>query len=339
MHVDGFRFDLASVLGREENAYRKSASFFDAISQDPILSRVKLIAEPWDLGTYQVGNFPVDWSEWNGRYRDTVRRFGKGDGGQIQDLGWRLTGSADLYEDDGRSAYNSVNFITCHDGFTLNDLVSYNGKHNDANLEHNADGSNDNNSWNCGIEGETEDLAVTALRKQLVKNYICFLFFSMGTPMILGGDEFMRTQRGNNNAYCQDNGISWFDWSAVEKNADILEFCRKTIALTRTYTVLQQRKFFQGKDLDDNSIPDISWFDASLGNPQWNDPEARLLCYRLDGGEEPSGLGVYYIFVMLNAGSDMRRVAIPALRDGMRWRRVIDTSLSGGDDFLASGAE
>jgi isoamylase len=339
MHVDGFRFDLASVLGRQENTYRKSASFFDAIAQDPVLCRVKLIAEPWDLGTYQVGNFPVDWSEWNGRFRDTVRRFGKGDGGQIQDLGWRLTGSADLYQDDGRSAYNSINFITCHDGFTLNDLVSYNGKHNDANLEHNTDGANDNNSWNCGVEGETSDINVTALRKQLARNYICLLFLSMGTPMMLGGDEFMRTQRGNNNAYCQDNEISWFNWNSVEKNADILEFCRKTIAFTKRYTVLQQRKFLQGKDLDTDGVPDISWFNATLDNPQWNDPEARLVCYRLDGGEVRSDLGTYYLFIILNADFNLRRVAIPPIENGMRWYRVIDTSLPAGDDFLETGAE
>ncbi|MDD1744918.1 MAG: glycogen debranching protein GlgX, partial [Candidatus Methanoperedens sp.] len=199
MHVDGFRFDLASVLGREEGFFRSSASFFDAISQDPVLNRIKLIAEPWDLGTYQVGNFPVDWSEWNGKFRDTTRKFFKGDAGQLRDMGWRMTGSADLYKDDGRSAYNSINFITCHDGFTLNDLVSYNYKHNEANLEHNNDGTNDNNSWDCGVEGETDDLNIIRLRKQLVKNHICCLLFSSGTPMVLGGDEFLRTQKGNNN--------------------------------------------------------------------------------------------------------------------------------------------
>ena len=201
MHVDGFRFDLASVLGREGGPFENSASFFDAISQDPVLSRVKLIAEPWDLGTYQVGNFPVDWSEWNGRFRDTVRRFGKGDGGQVPELGGRLTGSADLYGDDGRSAYNSINFITCHDGFTLADLVTYNEKHNEANLEENRDGTNDNNSWNCGAEGPTDDPVIVRLRKQQIKNFACSLLFAAGTPMLLGGDEFMRTQRGNNNAY------------------------------------------------------------------------------------------------------------------------------------------
>src|SRR5439155_21213321 len=251
MHVDGFRFDLASVLGREDGPFKRSASFFDAISQDPVLQRVKLIAEPWDLGTYQVGNFPVDWCEWNGRFRDTVRKFLKGDANQLRDLGWRLTGSADLYGDDGRSAYNSINFITCHDGFTLHDLVSYDSKHNEANLEDNRDGSNDNNSWNSGAEGETDNASVLQLRKQLAKNHICMLFFSMGTPMMLGGDEFLRTQKGNNNAYCQDNDISWFDWNRVADHADIRLFTKKIIAFTKRYTVLQQRKFFQGADLDD----------------------------------------------------------------------------------------
>jgi len=209
MHVDGFRFDLASVLGREGPGgwFQPSSSFFDAVAQDPVLQRAILIAEPWDLGTYQVGNFPVDWSEWNGRFRDTVRKFVKGEPGQLADLGWRLTGSADLYGDDGRSAWNSVNFVTCHDGFTLADLVSYDGKHNERNGEENRDGADDNHSWNCGVEGPTEDPAVAQLRRQQAKNFACALLFASGTPMMLGGDEFLRTQQGNNNAYCQDNEI------------------------------------------------------------------------------------------------------------------------------------
>lgn len=339
MHVDGFRFDLASVLGREEGWFQKSASFFDAISQDPVLNRIKLIAEPWDLGTYQVGNFPVDWSEWNGRFRDVMRRFGKGDSGQVRDIGWRLTGSADLYGDDGRSAYNSINFITCHDGFTLNDLVSYNYKHNEANLENNNDGTNDNNSWNCGVEGETDDEGVINLRKQLVKNYACYLLFSSGTPMILGGDEFMRTQEGNNNAYCQDNDISWFDWDYVKKNSDILTFFKKTIALTKRYTILQRRKFFLGRDLNANHIPDITWFGKNLDKPSWDDPELRTLCYQLDGGEERSEVGDYQLFIILNADFNLQSVKILQLKDGKKWYRVIDTSLKSGEDFLDVGKE
>ncbi len=222
MRVDGFRFDLASVLGRgEQGHFQSSASFFDAVAQDPVLNRVIMIAEPWDIGTYQVGNFPVDWSEWNGRFRDTMRCFAKGDTGQAAEMGRRLTGSADLYGDDGRSAYNSINFITCHDGFTLHDLVSYNNKHNEQNGEHNQDGSNDNNSWNCGVEGDTDDPGVRALRLQMMKNHACHLLFASGTPMILGGDEFARTQHGNNNAYCQDNDISWFDWDLAASNHDL----------------------------------------------------------------------------------------------------------------------
>ncbi len=339
MHVDGFRFDLASVLGREDGLFRKSASFFDAVSQDPVLNRVKLIAEPWDLGAYEVGDFPVDWSEWNGRFRDTVRKFGKGDTGQVADLGSRLTGSADLYGDDGRSAYNSINFVTCHDGFTLYDLVSYSEKHNEANGENNNDGTSDNNSWNCGTEGETSDTSIISLRKQLARNYACLLLFSAGTPMILGGDEFLRTQRGNNNAYCQDNEISWFNWDYAQKNADILDFFRKVIALTRKYTILQRRKFFLGKDLNADQIPDIKWFGKNLDSPAWNDPELRTLCYQLDGREEQSTVGDYLLFLILNADYREQDIAIPAPAVGMNWYRIIDTSLPCGEDFLAEGRE
>jgi glycogen operon protein len=334
MHVDGFRFDLASVLGREEGMFRNSASFFDAITQDPVLNRIKLIAEPWDLGTYQVGNFPVDWSEWNGKFRDTMRRFGKGDAGQVRDLGWRLTGSADLYGDDGRSPYNSVNFITCHDGFTLNDLVSYNGKHNEANAEGNRDGTDDNNSWNCGAEGETDDPAIRELRTKLVKNHICHLVFSSGTPLILGGDEFRRTQKGNNNAYCQDNEIGWFDWTLAEKNRDILDFFRKAIAFTRRFPILQRRKFFRGVDLDANGMADISWFGTDNRRPDWDDPELRTLCCLLDGSDGSPARGDYLLFLILNADYREQRVGIPRIPGGKTWCRVIDTSLDRESDFL-----
>jgi isoamylase len=341
MHVDGFRFDLASVLGRSGDymSYRRSASFFDAVSQDPILNRVMLVAEPWDLGTYEVGNFPIDWAEWNGRFRDTMRRFGKGDAGQVRDLGWRLTGSADLYGDDGRSAYNSVNFITCHDGFTLNDLVSYNGKHNEANGENNQDGTNDNNSWNCGTEGNTDDPEIVRLRKQLAKNYACCLLFSSGTPMILGGDEFLRTQKGNNNAYCQDNEISWFNWQDVYRNKDMVAFFKKAIAFTHRYTILQRRKFSLGMDLDADNIPDLSWFGPDLWPPAWLDPELRTVCMLLDGGEEQSEAGRYFLYVMFNADFHLQVVKIPPAPGETRWYRVIDTSLPAGADFLDTGKE
>jgi glycogen operon protein len=339
MHVDGFRFDLAAVLGRKEGFFQKSASFFDAISQDPVLNRVKLIAEPWDMSTYQVGNFPIDWCEWNGKFRDTMRKFGKGDSGQVRDLGYRLTGSADLYGEDGRSPYNSINFITCHDGFTLNDLVSYNVKHNEANRENNNDGTNENNSWNCGAEGETNDIAVISLRKQLVKNYVCCLLFSSGIPMILGGDEFLRTQQGNNNAYCQDNEINWISWEHAKKNVDILEFFKKAIVFTRHYGVLQRRKFFQGLDLDDDSLADITWYGKDLAKPAWDDPELRTLCCQIDGGEEKSDNGDYHLFFILNADFNPHRIKIPPLKDGKRWYRAIDTSLRGGEDFFPPGEE
>jgi isoamylase len=339
MHVDGFRFDLASVLGRENGLFQKSASFFDAIAQDPVLNKVKLIAEPWDIGTYQVGNFPLDWSEWNGKFRDTVRKFGKGDGGQVRDLGWRLTGSADLYGDDGRSAYNSINFVTCHDGFTLHDLVSYDHKHNEANLEDNRDGSDDNHSWNCGVEGGTGDVRVLRLRKQLVKNYFCYLLFSCGTPMILGGDEFMRTQKGNNNAYCQDNEISWFQWEQLKANSDILDFFKKAIAFMRRYPILQRRKFFFGEDLDADHIPDFNWFGKDAGNPLWDDPELHTLCFLLDGGGGRSERAHDRLFFILNADSNLQSIGLPQLTNGKRWHRVIDTSLKSGEDFLDLGRE
>jgi len=340
MHVDGFRFDLASVLGRaEDGTFRSSGSFFDAVSQDPVLNRAILIAEPWDVGTYQVGNFPVDWSEWNGKFRDTLRRFVKGDGGQLADLGWRLTGSADLYGEDGRSAYNSVNFVTCHDGFTLWDLVSYNSKHNETNGEGNRDGADDNNSWNCGAEGDTDDDGVLALRKQLIKTHACCLLFSSGTPMILGGDEFGRSQRGNNNAYCQDNEVSWIDWKRALQHTDLLEFFRKAIAFTRRFPILQRRQFRLGKDRDDDGVPDLAWFGTDQGGPRWNDPGARTLCYQLDSTEDGAKLAVERLFVILNGRPEAQWVYLPLLDQSHGWYRAIDTSLPSGIDFADAGKE
>jgi isoamylase len=340
MHVDGFRFDLASVLGRYgDGSFRSTASFFDAVSQDPVLCRAILIAEPWDIGTYQVGNFPVDWSEWNGQFRDTVRRFAKSDSGQLAELGWRLTGSADLYGDDGRSAYNSVNFVTCHDGFTLYDLVSYNWKHNELNGENNQDGSNDNNSWNCGAEGETNDPAILSQRKQLVKNHACYLLFACGTPMMLGGDEFGRSQGGNNNAYCQDNEISWLDWTLAERNVDLVEFFRKAIAFTRRFPVLQCRKFFLGKDLDADGVADLTWFAPDQGALQWNDAEARTLCYQLDASEDGVATEADRLFFIFNGHYQSQWVKLPPLEASRGWYRAIDTSLAGAEDFMDAGEE
>jgi isoamylase len=341
MHVDGFRFDLASVLGRTGSSeqFSSTSPFFEAILADPVLSTAILIAEPWDTGTYQVGNFPVDWSEWNGRFRDTVRRFTKGDAGQLPDLGRRLTGSADLYGDDGRSAYNSINFVTCHDGFTLHDLLAYDHKHNDANGEDNRDGSGDNNSWNCGAEGDTTDPQVLALRRQLAKNHLCHLLLSCGTPMILGGDEFLRTQHGNNNAYCQDNAISWFDWTLADTNADLVAFVRKAIALTQRFPVLQRRKFLLGADLDADHIPDLSWFGPDGSAPDWDDPEARTLCYRLDTDDNAPGGTATSLFFILNADYRTQWVVLPAATAPATWHRIVDTSLPAGEDFADTAAE
>ncbi len=332
MHVDGFRFDLATVLGRQEGGFRKSASFFDTISQDPVLNTVKIIAEPWDIHTYQVGNFPVDWSEWNGKFRDTVRRFIRGDAGQLEDLGWRLTGSADLFCEDGRHPYNSINFVTCHDGFTLHDLVSYSRKHNEGNGESNRDGLDENFSTNCGIEGPARQEQVLQLRRQLVKNFICCLLFSRGTPMLLGGDEFLRTQQGNNNAYCQDNAISWFDWGLVRENAAMVEFVKKAIAFRKTHAVLEGRRFFHGFDSAGAETPDILWYGPDMKPLQWNDREARTICYRIDGGPEPWPLGSYELFFALNADRRAQPVRLPAL-SGRQWQRIVDTSLESPHDF------
>ena len=262
-HVDGFRFDLASALARELYDVDRLSAFFDVIHQDPVLSQVKLIAEPWDVGPggYQVGNFPVLWSEWNGIYRDTMRDFWRGEA-HVGEFAQRLTGSSDLYQDDGRHPFASINFITAHDGFTLRDLVSYNTKHNEANKEGNRDGTDDNRSWNCGVEGETDDPEVIELRARQQRNFLATLLLSQGTPMLLGGDEFGRTQGGNNNGWCQDSEISWFDWTLIETNEDLLEFTRKLIALRRAHAVFRRRQFLFGHEIEGSGLPDAAWFRA-----------------------------------------------------------------------------
>ena len=249
MHVDGFRFDLASTLARELHAVDKLGAFFDIIHQDPIISQVKLIAEPWDLGEggYQVGNFPALWSEWNGKYRDCVRQFWKGDGGVVSEFATRFCGSSDLYEWSGRRPHASVNFITCHDGFTLEDLVSYDQKHNEANGEENRDGTNDNASWNCGVEGPTDDPKILTLRERRKRNFIATLFFSQGVPMLLAGDEIGHTQRGNNNAYCQDNELTWLHWDLNDRQHKLLEFTQRVISIYHNQPVFHRRRFFHGQ--------------------------------------------------------------------------------------------
>jgi isoamylase len=325
------------VLGRQDGRFQRAASFFDTISQDPALSRVKLIAEPWDLGAYEVGNFPVDWSEWNGRFRDNGRKFQRGDAGQVKELGYRLTGSSDLYADDGRSAYNTINFITCHDGFTLWDLVSYDRKHNESNGEDNRDGTDDNASWNSGAEGETDDPAINRLRRQRARSFMIELLCSAGTPMLLGGDEMLRTQRGNNNAYCHDDEMSWFDWRMLDEpeRRSFFELTKRAIAFTKLYPVFARRSFFSGRDSNLDSRLDIQWFGKNLDAPSWDDPELRTLAYQLDGAEAERGAGDYLVFVILNADWREQTVRVPDPGGARKWRRVADTSLDAGQDFLA----
>lgn len=326
MHVDGFRFDLASVLGRESGGFIKTASFFDALSQDPVLSSIKLIAEPWDIGTYQLGNFPVDWAEWNGNFRDTMRKFIKGDSGQLDNLSKRFSGSQDIYKTDGRTAYQSINFITCHDGFTLNDLVSYYYKHNWDNGENNADGSNDNNSWNWGVEGPTDNPDIINFRKQLIKNFACCLLLSVGTPMILGGDEFCRTQKGSNNAYCQDNEISWFDWGLLEKNKDVFLFFQKLIVANKKYRFLKKRRVGFGQ----SGPVHISWYDPDLNCPDWSRPENKTISLLIHSVEP--GMEKIDYFLIFNSDSVAKRVLLPELKGKNNWYRLIDTSLKSPDD-------
>ena len=288
MHVDGFRFDLAAALARELHDVDRLAAFFDIIHQDPIISRTKLIAEPWDVGTggYQVGNFPVLWAEWNGKYRDTVRRYWKGDEGQLSDLGYRLAGSSDLYQHDGRRPYASINFATAHDGFTLQDLVSYNEKHNEANGENNQDGANDNYSWNMGADGPPDDPEIVAARERQKRNLLATLFLSQGVPMVCGGDEIGRTQKGNNNSYCQDNEISWYDWKLDERKTKLLEFTRRLIEFRRAHPNLRRRKFYQDREVYHSSLKDIAWYQPDgqeMIQEQWNTGWMRSLALLFNG--------------------------------------------------------
>jgi glycogen operon protein len=337
MHVDGFRFDLASALARELHAVDKLGAFFDIIHQDPVLSQVKLIAEPWDLGEggYQVGNFPTKWTEWNGKYRDAVRRFWRGDGGGVSELATRLSGSSDLYEQSGRRPYASINFITAHDGFTLADLVSYAEKHNEANGEHNADGENHNLSWNCGVEGPTDDRRVVSLREQQRRNLMATLLLSCGVPMISGGDELGRTQHGNNNAYCQDNEISWTHWHLTPEQRDFCDFTRRLIRIWTENPVLRRRKFFQGRPVRGAEVLDIAWLDTSgheMTDEIWHSPDVRTLAVRLNGDaiDEVDERGERIVgdtlLLMLNAGAEMASFVLPALTADQRWETLLDSA-------------
>jgi len=337
MHVDGFRFDLASALARELHAVDKLGAFFDIIHQDPILSQVKLIAEPWDLGEggYQVGNFPTKWTEWNGKYRDAVRRFWRGERSAVSELATRLAGSSDLYEQSGRRPYASINFITAHDGFTLADLVSYNTKHNEANGENNADGENHNLSWNCGVEGDTTDQRVLDLRAVQRRNFMATLLLSVGVPMLSGGDELLRTQRGNNNAYCQDNPISWTDWTRTPERQDFLDFTRRVIRLWKEHAVLRRRKFFQGRRIRGAEVLDIAWIDSSgveMTDEMWNSPDVRSIGVRLNGdaiqevNERGQRIAGDTLLVLLNSGDQAVPFVLPPTATIERWDTLLDSA-------------
>ncbi len=333
-HVDGFRFDLASTLARELYEVDRLSAFFDTIHQDPILSQVKLIAEPWDVGPggYQVGNFPVLWSEWNGIYRDTMRDWWRGEvtSGEFAE---RLTGSSDLYESDGRHPFASINFITAHDGFTMRDLVTYNEKHNEANLEDNKDGSDDSRSWNCGVEGETDDPEVNSLRERQHRNFLVTLLLSQGTPMLLGGDEFARTQGGNNNAWCQDNEISWFDWDWDQRGRRMQAFTKRLLELRRSHAVFRRRQFLEGADPEGSGLPDVWWFRADgrrMTKRDWN--EQRTVGMFLNGLEiaapGPRGERVEddSFLMLFNAHHEDVTFMLPTRRFGARWALELTTA-------------
>ena len=342
MHVDGFRFDLASALARELYDVDNLSAFFDVIQQDPVISRVKLIAEPWDLGAggYQVGNFPVLWTEWNGKYRDTVRRFIKGDEGVLGEIATRLTGSSDLYEHSGRRPHASINFVTCHDGFPLHDLVSYNDKHNDANGENNNDGENHNNSWNCGAEGETKDPAIRKLRYQQKRNFIAALLLSIGVPMISGGDELGRTQKGNNNAYCQDNEISWYNWDLNEEDKQFLEYVKEIVAIRKRQLVIHRKEFFKGyRRVEGARINEILWLrpdGKAMKDADWSDNQRRCLGTLIEGRgiEEIDSNGNKLIghtmLLLCNADHVDFEFQLPNRKDGIAWNLLVDTSQSVG---------
>ncbi len=334
MHVDGFRFDLAPTLARELAEVDKLGSFFDIIHQDPVLSRVKLIAEPWDIGPggYMVGNFPVGWTEWNGEYRDAVRGFWGGRDVPTRQLAHRLTGSGDLYERTGRRPYASINFVTCHDGFTLRDLVSYEQKHNLANGEDNRDGHNDNRNWNCGHEGSTDDPKVVARRARQRRNMFATLMLSQGVPMILAGDEFGHTQQGNNNTYCQDNELTWLDWDAAD--GEFLTFARAVAQIWRAHPVLQRRTFFQGRPIRGEGVADVSWFRPhghELTDAEWEEPH-KSLGMRLAGDliRETDEYGEPIVgdtlLVLMNAGQKAVRFVLPATNPEHVWELMFDTA-------------
>lgn len=336
MHVDGFRFDLAATLARELHDVDRLSAFFDLIQQDPVISQVKLIAEPWDVGEggYQVGNFPPVWTEWNGKYRDCVRDFWRGEDQSMGEFASRFTGSSDLYESTSRLPYASINFITAHDGFSLNDLVSYNEKHNEANGEENSDGENHNRSWNCGVEGHTDDPDVLHLRSRQKRNFLSTLILSQGVPMLLGGDEIGRTQQGNNNAYCQDNEISWYAWEHMD--GDSLVFCRRLIQYRREHPVFRRRGWFQGRPIHGNEIVDIAWFTSEgeqMADDDWEKQYAKSLGVFLNGGAipNPNPRGEPVIddnfYIIFNANHESLTFTLPKRDWGALWLKELDTEI------------
>lgn len=336
-HVDGFRFDLASALARELYAVDRLAAFFDIIHQDPVLADVKLIAEPWDVGEggYQVGEFPLLWSEWNGKYRDTVRDFWRGEDSRMAEFAYRFTGSSDLYQCNGRNPSASINFITAHDGFTLYDLVSYNEKHNEANGEDNRDGESHNRSWNCGVEGDTEDPQVLRLRRKQLRNFLATLMLSQGVPMLVMGDEMGRSQRGNNNPYCQDNEISWLNWDLQEENEALLDFTRQLIDFRRKHPVFRRRKWFQGRAIHGSGVNDIAWFNPDGGEmteEQWNIGYIKAIGIFLNGEEiaSPGPRGERIIdesfLLFFNGHYEMLEFYIPKNLQDWEWLTIIDTT-------------
>jgi glycogen operon protein len=335
MHVDGFRFDLAATLARGLHAVDRLSAFFDLVQQDPVVSQVKLIAEPWDVGEggYQVGNFPAQWEEWNGKYRDCVRDFWRGHEQGLGEFANRITGSSDLYQEDGRKPFASVNFLTAHDGFTLHDLVSYNDKHNGANGEDNRDGTTDNRSWNCGAEGDTDDGDVLALRDKQRRNFVLTLLTSQGIPMLLGGDEIGRTQRGNNNAYCQDNEISWFDWDDID--TDMMAFTARLVALRLAHPVLHRRDFFHGRPIHGSGASDINWFNISgeeMSDEDWNEGFAKSFMVFLNGegipymGPRGEPVRDESLLLLFNAHHEALPFTLPAAEFGNTWEAVVDTA-------------
>jgi isoamylase len=342
-HIDGFRFDLASILGRDQSgAPMNNPPLLETLAFDPVLGKCKLIAEAWDAGgLYQVGSFPGwgRWAEWNGKYRDDLRRFIKGEEGLAGAMSQRIMGSPDLYRWYFRGASASINFITCHDGFTLMDLVSYNGKHNEANGEENRDGGNDNNSWNCGQEGETDDPAIKVVRKKLIKNAIAILLLSRGIPMALSGDEMGNTQFGNNNAYCQDNEISWLNWNDIEKNREIFDFTKKMIAFRHAHPVLRGKTHFQEKDYMGSGFPDISWHGQKAWFVDWSHG-SKILAFLLCGKHAKEGtVEDNYIYVAMNMHWEMNVFELPRLPDGTSWYMAVNTDVAPPQDIWNVGEE